>query len=141
MGLGERGKDLGLLILRIGIGVMLVYRGVGVFAHGLGADAPPAQAMAKLGISSMPQAWGIIAASVLCLGGLLIAFGVLVRLFSLLILLMMLVAINMHVQMEEGMAGSQHAIEAAILFLSLFFMGAGRHFLKLPKKHATGQPK
>ena len=140
MGLGERGKDLGLLILRIGIGILFVYHGVGILGGGQDAWVKTGGAMSYVGVSFMPAAWGFCAGAVMTVGGVFLAFGVFVRLFALLMLISMLVATNMHLQMGQGFGVASHAIESAVVFLSLFFMGSGRYYLKLPKKHSTDQP-
>jgi len=149
MGLGERSKDLGLLVLRVGIGIMFVAHGVIILLAGPGSMEGPkgphgwvavGSAMSYLGINFGHVAWGFAAGAFQAVGGLFLALGVFVRFFALLLLLIMLIAANMHLQAGQGFTVASHAIEDAIVFLALLFIGSGRYVLKLPKKHSTSTP-
>lgn len=124
------GKDAGLLLARAGIGFFFFY------VHGLPkltAGAPVWEklggAMANLGITFAPAAWGFMAASAECLGGLLILLGLLTRPAAAVLTFNMFVAAVMHLAMGQGLKETAHAAEAMFFFLGLAFAGGGRYSL------------
>ena len=122
----DRYRDEGLLALRIGIGVMFVLHGFPKISGGPEVWTKIGMAMGALGITFAPAFWGFMAASAEFGGGLLLVLGLLTRPASLLLLSTMIVATVMHVKAGDGMNVYSHALEAAILFFSLLFIGPGR---------------
>ena len=51
--------------------------------------------------------------------------------FLILLFITMLVAINTHLTGGDGIMGASHAIESAVVFLCLFFSGAGNYSVHL----------
>jgi putative oxidoreductase len=126
---GKR-RDLGLLVLRVGIGVMFVTHGLPKNVGGRWAKL--GEAMGNLGIEFAPTFWGFAAAISEFGGGLLLAAGVLFRPACALMLCTMIVASINHFAVGDGLGRASHAIEAGILFLSLLLIGPGRHRLRRP---------
>jgi len=121
--------DAGLLVLRIGIGLMFLVHGYPKLAGGPEKWAGVGRAMETLGIGFAPAMWGFFAALSEFLGGLCLIGGLAVRYAASLMLFTMFVASTKHLAAGDGLLGASHAIEAGIVFLSLVVMGGGRHSL------------
>ena len=122
----ERKRDWGLLILRVGIGLAFVIHGLPKLMGGpevwmkLGTDA-----LSPLGLYFMPKVLGCVAALSEFVGGILIAFGFLMRTASLFLFGTMAIATLMHILRGDAFSVYSHALEAAILFFSLMWIGPG----------------
>jgi putative oxidoreductase len=125
----ERLQNLGLLLLRVGIGGMFMGHGWPKLAGGPDRWAKLGKAMTHLGIDFAPTAFGFAAAVSEFFGGLLIAVGLFFRPGCALLLGTMLVASTMHIRKGDSFGASSHAIEAAILFAALLLIGPGRYTL------------
>jgi len=121
-------KNLGILILRLGIGFMFVLHGWPKFIGGpdewinLGEYG-----MNTIGINFIPLFWGFMAAFSEFFGGIHLILGLFTRFYSLLLLITMFIAIMTHI--PDGIMSASHAIESLIIFLSLFLMGGGKYSL------------
>ena len=127
--MGERYRDWGLLLLRLGIGGMFMGHGWPKLAGGAAKWAKLGKAMTHLGIDFAPTLWGFLAATSELLGGLLLALGLLFRPATMALLGTMVVAATMHVSKGDGFGGASHAIEMAIVFLALLLIGPGKYVL------------
>ena len=122
---GDKFRDQGLLILRIGLGIMFMYHGAPKlfggpeFWHKLG------MAMGFLGIHFLPDFWGFMAAFAEFAGGILLIGGLFFRPACLLLVIDMIVAMLMHLGSHQGLAVASHAIEDGIVFLGLLLIGPG----------------
>ena len=122
----SRFRDVGLLILRIGIGSMFVGHGLPKMVAGPTRWAELGEAVGHLGIHVGPPAvWGFLAALSELLGGILLATGVLFRPACLLLLSTMVVATITHVNNGDDFDQTSHAAEMGVLFLSLLLIGPG----------------
>lgn len=93
------------------------------------------QAMAVLGITFSPGFWGFMAAFSELVGGIALVLGLFIRPFCALLTITMVVAAGMHLAKGDGIMGASHAIELAIVFVSLIFLGPGKYSLgELAKK-------
>ncbi len=116
----------GLLILRVGFGLMFMVHGwpkiVGgpEFWTGLGS------AMGYIGIHFLPEFWGFMAALSEFGGGVLLIAGMFTRTASSLMLITMLVASVKHLAGGDGIAGASHALESGIVFLYIIITGPGK---------------
>ena len=120
--------DVALLILRVGIGIMFILHGYPKMMGGMEKwTGLGSYGMSSLGIDYFPAFWGFMAAFSEFFGGLMILFGIYIRYFSILLFITMLVAINTHITGGDGIMGASHAIESAVVFLCLFFSGAGNY--------------
>ncbi|MDX1763979.1 MAG: DoxX family protein [bacterium] len=127
----DRYRDWGILFLRIGLGIAFLFHGVPKLLGGPGAWAGlGSAAMAPLGISFAPAAWGLMAALSETVGGLLLILGLLFRPACLLLAITMMVALNMHVSKGDPFKVYSHAMEAGIVFLALTLIGPGRFVVK-----------
>lgn len=120
-------RDIGLLFLRIGIGVMMILHGWPKLAGGLPAWEKLGRAMGHLGITMFPGFWGFSCAMVETLGGALLIIGFCFRPVTLLFTLNFIVAtVFLYKTSGEFLQWSRPA-EMLILFLGLTFIGAGKY--------------
>lgn len=130
----DRYREEGLLILRVGIGLMFM------FAHGMGKlfGGPEqwervGEAAQYVGLDFLPIFWGFLAAVAEFVGGLLLALGALFRLALVFLISVMIVATTMH--LTTGMGSPYQAIEMGIVFFSLLFTGPGKYSLDAYYSH------
>ena len=117
--------DVGLLVLRVGFGIMFIVHGYPKITGGPDVWEQLGGAMGTFGITFMPQAWGFMAAFAEFAGGILLVLGLLVRPASLFLFITMVVAAAMHLSQGHGLGKASHAIEAGIVFLALIIIGGG----------------
>ncbi len=120
-------RDIGLLVLRIGIGLAFMAHGWPKVRGGPEMWRMIGGAMGSLGITFWPEFWGIMAAVTEFGGGLLLLAGFLFRPACMALTFTMLVAVLFHVSRGDGFAGYSHALEAGIVFLSLILIGPGKY--------------
>ncbi len=123
----SRYSNFGLLILRAGVGVMMLFHGVPKLTGGTEKWAEIGKAMENFGLHTYPAAWGFAAAFAEGVGGLLLVLGLFTRPALLLLLGTMIVAATMHLSSGDGISGASHAIELGFVYLGLFFTGPGRY--------------
>lgn len=121
--------DLGLLVLRLGLGGMFIGHGWPKLAGGAARWNKVGAAMTHLGIDLWPTMWGFLAAMSETLGGLLFAIGFLFRPATAMLLATMVVAATSHLSKGDGFGGASHAIEAGIVFAAMLLVGPGRFAL------------
>jgi putative oxidoreductase len=121
--------NLGLLVLRLGIGAAFIAHGYPKLRGGSALWERVGGAVGELGIDFGHQAFGLAAALAETGGGVLLILGLFTRLASVAMLGTMVVAVTGHLAGGEGFKGASHALEAGIVFLSLLIMGAGRFSL------------
>ncbi|WP_439881776.1 DoxX family protein [Pontibacter sp. MBLB2868] len=134
-------RNLGLLLLRIGIGTMFILHGWPKLAGGPEAWEKIGQNISLIGIDYVPAFWGFMAGFAEAVGGALIILGLFFRPACLLLLLTMVIATLKHVLGGDGFGGYSHALEAAILFFSLLLVGPGKYSLDrkiFPDKRERG---
>ena len=137
----EQRRDLGLLLLRLGLGLMFVV------VHGgpklLGGPERWSQvglAMGSLGIKAFPAFWGFLAAVSECIGGLCLVLGLFTRPAAFFMAMTMVVAATMHLTRGDGIQVASHAIEDGLVFFSLILIGAGRYRLGRVLPSSTTEP-
>jgi len=122
-----RTHDLGLLLLRVGIGVMFTLHGYPKLTGGVEAWTQVGGTMKLVGINFAPAFWGFLAAAAEAVGGQLLAIGLFFRVACVFLLGTMIMATIMHLSGGDNFNAYSHALESAILFLSLAFIGPGRY--------------
>lgn len=120
-------RDIGLLILRIGIGAMFLYHGAPKIFGGPEKWERVGMAMASVGINFFPILWGFMAAFSEFFGGICIILGLFFRPACILLTITMAVAASMHLSKGDGLGVASHAIEDGIVFLSLILIGPGKY--------------
>ncbi len=120
--------DLGLLVLRIAIGLFFLWvHGLPKLMGGTDKWQGLGAAMGHLGVDFLPVFWGFMAAATESAGALLFALGLFFRPSCLLLAFVMLVATVMQLQKGEGLSGASHAIEMGIVFFAMTFIGPGKY--------------
>ena len=117
--------NIGLLIIRVGLGVMFIFHGYPKLMGGPEQWVKLGQAMEAFGISFLPGFWGFMAAFAEFFGGAFLIMGILFQPACALLLVTMIVAAAMHFDQGHGLKGASHAIEAGIVFLGLLLTGPG----------------
>jgi putative oxidoreductase len=120
-------RELGLLLLRLGIGGMFLYHGWPKLLGGPQKWAQLGTAMRYAGVHAVPTFWGLAAALSEFGGGICLILGFCFRPACLLLAVTMGVAANMHLGKGEGLLAASHAIELGFLFLGLLLIGPGRY--------------
>jgi len=123
-------KNFGLLIMRLGLGIMFIYHGYPKITGGLKMWEGVGQATGYLGIHFLPVMWGLLAALAETVGGVLLILGLCFRLACLVLIIDMLVAIVFHLHQSGdmgGVMGAAQAIEMAVVFAGLLFVGPGKY--------------
>jgi putative oxidoreductase len=123
---GSRAVDLGLLILRVGIGAVFIVHGVPKLLDGPPKWTELGQAMGVFGIAFAPVFWGFLCAVAEAVGGALLVLGLLVRPTAIVMFINMVVATALLVSMHQGWVGIAHPLSVGIVFLALAFTGGGR---------------
>lgn len=121
--------NTGLLILRIGIGIMFILHGIPKLAGGPATWDFLGSQMDIIGVGLGATFWGFMAALSESLGGLLLILGLFTRPAAFLMLFTMFMATLMHLTNGDGLKGASHAIELGIVFLAVILTGAGRFSL------------
>ncbi len=127
--------NFGLLLLRIGIGIMFVLHGQGKMFGGPEKWLKLGGAVEDFGITFLPTFWGFMAAFAEFGGGILLVLGLLFRPACFLMLITMVVAAHVHwidaAEAGEALKGKimegSHAIELGIVLLALLFTGPGKY--------------
>lgn len=127
--LGAYYKDVGLLVLRLGLGGMFIWHGWPKISGGPEMWAKLGGAMTFLGVSFMPEFWGFMSASAEFFGGICVVSGLFFRPACIFLTINLAVAANMHLGKGDGLLAASHAIEDGIVFLSLSFIGPGKYAL------------
>lgn len=121
-------RDIGLLLLRLGIGTMMVFHGWPKLAGGIHQWEKLGKAMgALLGINFFPVFWGFSAAMVETLGGVLIVIGCCFRPVTILMTFNFIVATVLIYKTSHQFIEWSRPAEMLILFFSLIFIGAGKY--------------
>ncbi len=125
----DKYRDVGLLILRVGIGIMFMGQGLPKLIAGPEKWLILGGTMNALGVDFAPMAWGFMAAFSEFAGGMLLALGFFTRPACFFLLTTMIVATSMHISKGDPFLKYSHAMEAGILFLGLLFIGPGKYSL------------
>ena len=125
----ERYRNLGLLILRAGIGLMFVYRGWPKISGGFELWKGLGSAMGNLGINFIPEFCGFMSAFAEFFGGIMLILGLLFRPAVILLAFNMFVATLFHFNRGDTLAMTSHAIELGVVFVGLIFIGPGKYSL------------
>ena len=125
----DKYRDLGLLVLRVGIGAAFVCHGYPKLAGGPELWTKIGGALSAMGVNFGHTAMGLVAGLSEFAGGLLLVLGLFSRPACFFLLNTMIVATVMHIRGGDPFMKYSHALEAAILFFSLLLIGPGKYSL------------
>ncbi|PWS32549.1 DoxX family protein [Pedobacter paludis] len=120
-------RNTGLLLLRIGIGILFIIHGFPKLAGGPSGWRGLGGSMKVIGIDFLPIFWGFMAAATETFGGFLLIVGLFFRPACKLLVFTMIIASLVHFAKGDGLQGASHAIEMGIVFFSLIFIGPGKY--------------
>jgi putative oxidoreductase len=120
-------KNTALLLMRVGLGIMFITHGYPKLLGGPDGWRNLGMATKHIGIDFFPLFFGLMAALTETLGGFLVLIGLAFRPVCAFLVINLLVATFMHLGNGEGLSGASHALEMAIVFLGLLFLGPGRY--------------
>lgn len=120
-------KNVGLLIIRVGLGIMFIYHGYPKLMGGPKEWTELGGSMKYVGIHFLPLVWGLLAAATELLGGFLLIIGLAFRPVCILLFINLIIAALMHLRTGGGLGEAAHAIEDAIVFAGLIFIGPGKY--------------
>ncbi|ARS41863.1 DoxX family protein [Sphingobacteriaceae bacterium GW460-11-11-14-LB5] len=120
-------RNTGLLLLRIGLGVMFIIHGFPKLAGGPDGWTGLGGSMKVIGINFLPIFWGFMAAATETFGGFLLIVGLFFRPALILLIFTMIIAALVHFGKGDGLQGASHAIELGIVFFGLIFIGPGKY--------------
>lgn len=124
-----RYSDLGVLVLRVGLGLMMMFHGWPKVQGGPSKWAGLGGSMSLFGIDAFPTFWGAAAAFTELVGGALLVLGLGTRPAAALLAFVMFVAAANHYA-EEGLRAASHPIETGLGLIALLFLGTGRYGLE-----------
>lgn len=122
-------RNIGLLILRVGLGIMFILHGYPKMFGGPEVWEEVGTAMQYVGIDFAPMFFGFMAGVAEFFGGIFLLLGLFFIPSLVLLFLVMLIATINHFGAADTFSDYSHSIEMAIVFLSLMFIGAGKYSL------------
>lgn len=120
---------VGLLILRVGIGMTIFFHGLPKMMGGMETWMQLGGTMSLLGINFAPPFWGFMAAFAETVGGILFAVGLFFRPAALLLIGTMTMALIMHFSKGDDFMRYGHALDLFIVFAATFISGSGKYAL------------
>ena len=121
--------NVGLLVLRIGIGIIFIIHGLPKLMGGVETWTQLGGTMSMVGISFAPVLWGFMAAATEVFGGLFIILGLLHRPSAVLLVFTMIIALLMHVMLGDPFTIYSNALKALVVFIALVITGPGKYSL------------
>lgn len=119
-------RDLGLLIMRVGLGASFIMHGSSKMFGGPETWTQIGGAMGNWGMTYYPVFWGFMAAFAEFAGGFLFILGFMFRPAAILLTITMACAFTMHLKAGDGYKVFAHALELAFVFGGLIFVGPGK---------------
>lgn len=125
----DRYRDYGILLIRVGLGIMFMYHGYPKITGGIETWVKIGAAMKFVGVDFMPAFWGFMAAVAEFGGGALLALGFMTRVATLMMAFTMFVAVMLKLGTGAGLFGASQALEMLITMLGLTLIGPGAYSL------------
>jgi putative oxidoreductase len=120
-------RNTGLLLIRIGLGVMFIIHGFPKLAVGPNGWTALGGSMKVIGIDFLPIFWGFMAAVTETFGGFLLIVGLFFRPALILLTFTMIIAALVMLGKGDGLKGASQAIELGVVFFGLIFIGPGKY--------------
>ena len=124
----DKHKDIGLLIIRLGLGTAFIaIHGIGKLSGGPELWVKLGGAMKNLGITFYPEFWGFMSMFAEFFIPFFLIMGFMYRPAALIISFNMLVAMLTHLSKLDPWSRVAPAMELMIVFIGLFFLGPGKY--------------
>ena len=121
--------NFGLMVIRVGIGVLFVISGYSKILGGTQKWLWLGSQMHNLGITFGYLFWGFAAACSEFFGGLLLAFGLLTRIAAFFIGFTMFVALTFHLNKGDTFTTYSHPLSLLFVCIGLLIAGGGIYSL------------
>lgn len=121
----EKSLHIGLLILRVGIGIAMIFHGYPKLLGGPQRWEAVGSAVKYLGINFGHQVFGFMAGLIETIGGLMLIIGLFHLPITFLLFSTLVVALISRINLSDGFLGFAHPLEVAIIFLALLVSGPG----------------
>lgn len=122
-------RNIGLLIIRIGLGIMFILHGYPKMFGGPDTWVEVGSAMQYLGLDFAPMFFGFMAGVTEFFGGIFLLAGLFFTPSVIFLFIVMIVATIQHIGAGDGFVSYSHSIEIAIVFAGLLFIGPGKYSL------------
>ncbi len=120
-------RETGLLIMRLGLGVLFIILTGPVLLHGPRAWASFGAGIRHLGLHNHYQIWGFLGALMGSAGGALMIFGLFFRPGVLLVLTITFVHLLGVLSGVGTLRANLAAVELAVMLVGLLFVGPGKY--------------
>ncbi len=128
-GNNERMTSLGLLILRIGIGLIFIKHGYPKLVGGAERWLWLGTQMKHLGVTFAPTLWGFMAACAEFFGSIALIGGLGTRIAAFFMAFTMMVATLTKASSGAGFGEISHPLSLLIVFVALCYTGSGKYSL------------
>lgn len=118
-------QDIGLFIIRAGMGIMLIYHGFPKLAGGPELWAKVGGSVSFIKISFLPLIWGLLISLTEFLGGISLNLVFFFRPFTGLLSFVSALRAVLEITRGKGLPQAAGSIEMAVLFLGLCIIGSG----------------
>ena len=122
-------QEIGLTIMRIGVGLTFIWHGFRKYLNGLPEMQWLGDQMANLGITFFPIFWGICAATAEFVGGLCLTIGFGTRIACVFLTFTMFVAVIHHIKKGDSWGYISFPLTMLIIFVGFMIAGSGIYSL------------
>lgn len=122
-------RNIGLLFLRVGLGIMFILHGYPKVFGGPEKWEEVGQATQYIGLDFAPMFFGFMGGIAEFFGGIFLIFGLFFTPALLMLIAVMIVAAANEIGLGNSFSDIAHPIELAIVFISLLFIGTGKYSL------------
>lgn len=122
-------SNLGLLLLRVGIGLVFMRLGYGKLSGGPEVWAQLGAMTGNFGIHFWPTFWGLCAGIIEFVGGIMLVLGLFVRNWVIFMAIVMIVAVVFHAKHGDSWAVLSYPLAMLFVFLALLLLGSGSYSL------------
>ncbi len=118
-------KDIGLAIIRIGMGILFIGHGYLKLIRGVPEWKWTGEQMANLGIKFAPIFWGMCAMLAELGGGICLTLGFATRIAAFFLSIVMFVAVIHHIKKGDSYGYISFPLSQLIIFVALIITGSG----------------
>lgn len=122
----NRHRDMGLLMLRVGAGMIALIEAASILISGPIAWLEIGEGMEIYGFQPLPEYWGVLFGVLGIAGGLFFALGLLHRLATVTLLVLTTCYVGIQLHFEAGWSAFAWQAQSWIIFAAFLFIGTGR---------------